>query len=219
MHAARCAREMRQWPDGIRVQRTHYAAISGRLRCLCQGWNLHSVQGRCNWDTLSPSLVIGSQTQTGAGNYNDLGFILFSSHVRERESGSTKFKQLVWARERAARGANILQFFWKYFTKIFVKLGRRRRLEKWNLRLRLLFTKPRRWKRFYWAGLKCEMVCEALTDDILSVLAAAGESGICSLNTGLEEMDFHCILTIHKHLVLIIISPPLLYCPRQFSLV
>ena len=165
MHAARCAREMRQWPDGIRVQRTHYAAISGRLSWLCQGWNLHSVQGRCNWDTLSPLLVIGSQTQTGAGNYNVLGFILFSSHVRGREWIDKIQAISLGERERAARGANILQFFWKYFTKIFVKL-RRRRLEKWNLRLRLLFTKPLRWKRFYWAGLKCEMVCEALTDDI-----------------------------------------------------
>ena len=165
-----------------------------------------------------PHWTLGHKLRPGLG-ITMIWVSFYSVHMWEGESGSTKFKQLVWARERAARGANILQFFWKYFTKIFVKLGRRRRLEKWNLRLRLLFTKPRRWKRFYWAGLKCEMVCEALTDDILSVFAAAGESDTCSLNTGLEEMDFHCILTIHKHLVLIIISPRLLNCPGQFSLV
>ena len=111
-----------------------------------------------------PHWTLGHKLRPGLG-ITMIWVSFYSVHMWEGESGSTKFKQLVWARERAARGANILQFFWKYFTKIFVKL-RRRRLEKWNLRLRLLFTKPRRWKRFYWAGLKCEMVCEALTDDI-----------------------------------------------------
>ena len=122
MHAARCAREMRQWPDGIRVQRTHYAAISARLSWLCQGWNLHSVQGRCNWDTLSPSLVIGSQTQTGAGNYNDLGFILFSSHVRGREWIDKIQAISLGERESGARS--------KYFT-IFLKIFYKNLCEAW----------------------------------------------------------------------------------------
>ena len=135
-----------RWDQG--TADTLYSIISRAQ--LCQGWNLHSGHGRCNRD-------IGSLI--GHWDTNPDSFI-YSVHMREmwdRESADppTKFKQLGWVgwRERGEK-----QIFYNNPENILqktLKLGRR--LEKWNLRL--LFTSLA-WKRFCWAGLKCEMVCE-----------------------------------------------------------
>ena len=148
-YAARCAREMRLCPDGIMAQQTLYSIIS--LAHLCQGWNLHSGHGRCNWDI--GSLIGHRDTNPDWGSE----VLLFIQFTFEKESAEppTKFKQLGWV---GWWESGEKQIFYNYPENILqktLKLGRR--LEKWNLRL--LFTSLE-WKRFCWAGLKCEMVWE-----------------------------------------------------------
>ena len=70
-------------------------------------------------------MVIGTQTQSGDGNYklyNHLGFILFSSHVREREWIDKIQAISLGKRERAVRS--------KYFT-IFLKIFYKNLCEAW----------------------------------------------------------------------------------------
>ena len=135
-------------PDGIRVQQTHYTALSAWLSCVKDEIYIRAMEDVT--EILGPSLVTGTQTQT-------LSFVQFTWEKCEIENADppTKFKQLGWVgwRERGEK-----QIFYNNPENILqktLKLGRR--LEKWNLRL--LFTSLA-WKRFCWAGLKCEMVCE-----------------------------------------------------------
>ena len=88
-------------PDGIRVQQTHYTALSAWLSCVKDEIYIRGMEDVT--EISGPSLVIRTQTQT-------LSIIQFTCEKCEIESVDppTKFKQLGWmARER--REANILQ--------------------------------------------------------------------------------------------------------------
>ena len=163
MHILQDVRE--RWgcvqPDGIMAQQTLYSIIS--LAQLCQGWNLHSGHGRCNWD-------IGSLIGHNKPRLRLICFIIYSVHIWERERGSADKIQAIrlgrMARER--REANILQLSWKYFTKNF---------EAWapvgKVKSEIIVQKPRMKKVLLggaemWNGM---WGVKLLTDDILSVSA------------------------------------------------
>ena len=155
--------EMWLCPDGIMAQQTLYSIIS--LAQLCQGWNLHSGHGRCNWDIGS---LIGHRDTNPDWGSNVLSFIQFTFE-KESADPPTKFKQLGWGRMvRERREANILQLSWKYFTKNF---------EAWaplgKVKSEIIVHKPRMKKVLLggaemWNGM---WGVKLLTDDILSVSA------------------------------------------------
>ena len=104
--------EMRLCPDGIMAQQTLYSIIS--LAQLCQGWNLHSGHGRCNWDI--GSLIGHRDTNPDWGSYVLL-YIQFTFEIWEhRSADKIQAIRLGSDGERAERS--------KYFTiilKIFYK--------------------------------------------------------------------------------------------------
>ena len=100
-------------PDGIRVQQTHYTALSAWLSCVKDEIYIRAMEDVT--EISGPSLVIRTQTQT-------LSIIQFTCEKCEIESADppTKFKQLGWVgwRERGEKQIfynnpeNMLQKHW-----------------------------------------------------------------------------------------------------------
>ena len=173
-------------PDGIRVQQTHYTALSAWLSCVKDEIYIRGMEDVT--EISGPSLVIRTQTQT-------LSIIQFTCEKCEIESADPPTDKiqairLGWmARER--REANILQYLWKYFTK---------NIEAWaphgKVKFEIIVHKPRMKKVLLggaemWKGM---WGVKLLTDDILSVSASEDQRITESQPRHLEEINFHYIL-------------------------